>query len=94
MTPTGHWNRIDQRTSELWPQSVLEQEKRKWQAILFRFRDAVNSYILNGGNVNRSRVWVFEFIVRQSIIEIQDKIDTLKILESAALTASSPLSRS
>ena len=85
MTPTAHWNRIDQRTCELAPQNVLEQEKQKWEKNRDRFRNAVSAHISNGGNINRSRLWVFEFIVRQSIFEIQDKIDTLNSLESAAL---------
>jgi hypothetical protein len=81
MTLTGHWNRIEKRTFELWPQNVLEQEKQKWQERWELYRLKVNAHMMNGDSVNRSRVWAFAFIVRQSLTSIQEKIDTIDILE-------------
>jgi len=83
MTLTGHWNRIDERVRKLWPQTVLEQEKQKLQERRKLYRDKVSAYISNGGSINRNHDWAFEFIVRQSLTEIQNKLDTIDILTDA-----------
>jgi len=80
MTLTGHWKRIDERVRELWPRNVLEQEKQKLQERRELYRAKVHAYISSGGSINRRHHWVFEFIVRQSLTEIQQKIDTIDIL--------------
>ncbi len=89
MGPTGHWNRLEQRIWELSPQDILEQEKQKLQKAEERYDLQVAIHIKNGGSINTDHDWVFKFVVRQSLKEIQDKIDTLDFLESVCLGDSS-----
>jgi len=84
MIPTGHWNRIEKRVKELWPQNVLEQEKQKLETARKLYRRKISAYMTSGGRINQNHDWVFEFIIRQSLTEIQEKIDTLAVLENAS----------
>jgi hypothetical protein len=93
MSPTGHWNRIEQRVGDLWPQDVLEQEKRKLEKAGEVYHHKVTAYVMGGGTINQSHDWVFNFVIRQSLKEIQEKIDTLNILESVCLANSSELNQ-
>lgn len=86
MTLTEHWNRVDKRTRELWPRNVLEQEKDKWQERRELYCRKVDAYLLNGGSINRRNDYAFAFIVRQSLIEIQEKLDAIVILEGKTAT--------
>jgi hypothetical protein len=81
MTLTGHWNRIDQRVSKLWPRSVLEQEKQRWDERLKLYFAKVDAHIQRGGSINRSHDCAFQFIARQSLTEIQEKMNTIDVLE-------------
>jgi len=81
MTLTGHWNRIEERTHDLKSRNDLKREKQKWQQRRELYHHKVDAYILNGGSINRSHQWAFEFIVRQSLTEIQDMIDMMDILQ-------------
>ena len=81
MTLTGHWNRIEKRTLELWPRNVLEQEKQKWQERRELYRRKVDTHIINGGTVNRDHDWAYAFIVGQSLKSIQEMLDIIGILE-------------
>jgi hypothetical protein len=89
MGPTGHWNRLEQRIWELYPQDILEQEKQKLQKAEERYVLQVDIHFKNGGSINTDHDWVFKFVVRQSLKEIQDKIDTLDFLEGVCLADSS-----
>jgi hypothetical protein len=80
MTLTGHWNRINKRVEKLWPQNVLEQEKQKLQEKRELYRGKVDCYLANGGSIDWNHDFVFEFIVRESLTEIQWKIDSIGIL--------------
>jgi hypothetical protein len=86
MNPTGHWNRIEQRVGELWPQDVLKQEKQKLEEAGKVYHRNVATHIMCGGAINQAHDWLFNFIIRQSLKEIQEKIDTLDFLESVCLT--------
>ena len=88
MTLTGHWKRIDERVRELWPRNVLEQEKQKLHERREVYRAKVNAHISNGGSIDRGHNWAFEFIVWQSLTEIQQKIDAIDILEGRTPEAS------
>ena len=77
MSPTGHWNGLEQRISELFPKDVLVQEKQKLQRAEERYVLQADTHIKNGGSINTDHDWLFKFFVRQSLKEIQDKIDDL-----------------
>jgi hypothetical protein len=81
MNPTGHWNRLDKRIREIWPRDILEQEKQKLEEARRLYRLKVNNHIASGGRINRDHDWVFEFIIRQSLTEMKEKIDVIDILE-------------
>ena len=85
MTLTGHWNRIVERTHNLRSRNDLRREKQKWQERRELYHRKMEAYILNGGSINRSHEWAFEFIVRQSLAEIQDMIDMMDILQGKTL---------
>jgi hypothetical protein len=80
MTLTGHWHRIDERVYKLWPRSILEQEKQAWEKRRIHFRTSIYAHILSGGNIHRDREWAFEFVARQSIAAIQDKMNMIDAL--------------
>jgi len=81
MTLTGHWNRIDRRIFELWPQEILEMEKSKWQERWRIYRRQVEKHLTSGGRIHSRQDWTFEFIVRQSLRSIEQKIDNLDFLD-------------
>jgi hypothetical protein len=81
MTLTGHWHRIDKRTSELWARTELEPEKQKWLDRWKLYCRMVDACIMEGRSINRSRVFAFRFIVRQSLLSIQETLDIKDILE-------------
>jgi hypothetical protein len=63
----GHWNRLEQRIWELFPQDIVEQEKQKLQKAIERYLLQVDIHIKNGGSINTDHDWVFKFVVHQSL---------------------------
>jgi hypothetical protein len=80
MTLTGHWNRIDKRTAELWPRNILEQEKQRWHERWELYCDKIEAYVASGGSVNQKRARTFAFISGKSVATIQDKMNMIDAL--------------
>jgi hypothetical protein len=83
MTLTGFLNRIVDWVYRLEWRDELVWLHQELNERLEHYDYALRGHLRNGGSINRNHDWAFRFIVRQSLTEIEERLDVLNILESA-----------